>query len=196
MSAEIVAIVLAAGRSVRFGAEHNKLLEDFHGKPLLRHAVDAALASRASRTIVVTGFERARIEAALAGASATLVHNPRYAEGMASSLRAGLAQAEDAAGALILLADMPLVGPEVLDRLIAAFSESGAVAAVPTRAGRRGNPALLGKALFPQLARLQGDAGARGLLRTSPRVVEVEISGDGVLTDVDTPDALAQLRAG
>ena len=193
MSEEIVAIVLAAGKGVRFGTERFKLLEDFCGKPLLRHAVDAALASCAGRTLVVTGSHRERVEAALAGSRAALIYNPRYAEGISSSLCAGLAHVGRAAGALVLLADMPLLTSATLDRLIAAFRE-GAVASVPTRSGRRGNPILLGRELFPRLLEIRGDRGARDLLRACDGVVEVETSDDGVLADVDTRDDLARLR--
>jgi len=195
MSAEIVAIVLAAGSGSRFGAERCKLLEELDGKPLLRHAVDAALASRASRILVVTGHERERVEAALAGVAVNLIHNASYAEGMSSSLREGLAQAQNAEGVLVLLADMPLVAPATLDRLIAIFTETGAVAVVPTRNGRRGNPVLLGRALFERLAELRGDRGARDLLRACAGVVEVEIGDEGVFSDVDSPDDLASLRS-
>ncbi len=193
----IAAIILAAGRGARFSAEgRNKLLEDFGGRPLLRRAVDAALGSRAGKTIVVTGWDHERVVAALAGLPVTLVHNPLHAEGMASSLRAGIARGSDAEGALILLGDMPNVSSAVLDRLIRAFEETHAVAVVPLRGGRRANPVLIGRALFPRLSKLRGDIGARALLRATKDVLEVEIAEDGVLTDVDTPDDLAALRGG
>jgi len=191
----IAAIVLAAGRSARFSQDgRNKLLEDFGGRPLLRRAVDAALGSRAGETIVVTGWDHERIAEALAGLPATLVHNPRHAEGMASSLLAGLARAGEAEGALILLGDMPNVSSVVIDRLIGAFEETQAAAVIPLRGGRRGNPVLIGRELFPRLSELSGDIGARGLLRAARNVVEAEVADDGVLADVDTPDDLASLR--
>jgi molybdenum cofactor cytidylyltransferase len=191
----IAAIVLAAGRGTRFSAEgRNKLLEDFGGTPLLRRAVDAALGSRADETIVVTGWDHERVAASLAGQPVTLVHNPLHVEGMASSLRAGIVQAREAEGALILLGDMPNVSFAVLDCLIRAFVERSPAAVVPLRGGRRGNPALVGRALFPRLFELRGDMGARALLRATGDVVELEVDDDGVLTDVDTPDDLAASR--
>jgi molybdenum cofactor cytidylyltransferase len=196
MTAGIAAIVLAAGRGSRFGAARNKLLEDFDGRPLLRRAVDAALASRASETIVVTGWERARIETELAGLPLTLVHNKDYASGMASSLRAGLAQASRAMGVLVLLADMPKVTSAILDRLIATFETTGALVVIPTHGAQRGNPVLLGRALFPRLAGLRGDNGARDLLHTLDGVVELDIQEDAILTDVDTPRDIDALRRG
>ena len=105
----IAAVVLAAGRSTRMGAV-NKLIAEIGGKPLVRIAAEQALASRASPVIVVTGHERERVEAALAGLPVALVHNPDYAEGLGTSLKAGIAAVpEDADGAVVCLGDMPQV---------------------------------------------------------------------------------------
>ena len=126
----VAAIVLAAGRGARFDAARGKLLADYRGCPLARHAVRAALASKASKTIVVTGHARGDVEQALAGLPVNFAHNPDFASGVASSLRVGLARAADSAGALILLADMPAVGSATLDQLIAAFERAPGCAAV------------------------------------------------------------------
>jgi len=190
----IAALVLAAGRGARFSSGANKLLEDLLGRPVLRHVVDAALASRAHETIVVTGHDVLRIEAALAGLPLRFVYNPDYAEGLASSLRVGVACAGEFDGVLVLLGDMPGVAPPTLDRLIDAFETTGAAAAVPTHDGRRGNPVLIGRSLFPSIAQLSGDAGARGLLRARDDVIEIETGDPGVLADVDTPEDLAAWR--
>ncbi|PPD45940.1 MAG: 4-diphosphocytidyl-2C-methyl-D-erythritol synthase [Methylocystis sp.] len=189
----VASLVLAAGRGARFG-EGNKLLADVHGKPLLRHVVETALASRASPTIVVTGHERAKVEAALAGLSVTFAHNAAYASGLASSLRVGLEAVTGAEGALVLLGDMPRVQTQTLDALIAAFEAAPACpAVVPANRGRRGNPALLGRALFSAAIALQGDEGARRLLRAAAAVVEVEVEDAGILLDIDTRDDLTRL---
>jgi molybdenum cofactor cytidylyltransferase len=191
----IAATVLAAGRGVRFGdRSRNKLLEDFAGRPLVLRAVEAALGSRACKTVVVTGWDNERIEAALTGLPITLVHNPDHAEGMASSLRIGVEQSRDASGVLVLLADMPNVTSAILDRLIDAFEQTRAAAVIPVCRGQAGNPALLGNVLFSRLARLTGDIGARHLLRALDDVVKVELQDDGVLTDVDRPHHLDLLR--
>jgi molybdenum cofactor cytidylyltransferase len=154
----VAAIVLAAGRGARFDAARGKLLADYGGRPLVRHAVEAALGSKASKTIIVTGHARDEIERALAGLPVVFAYNPDFASGMASSLRAGLAHAADSAGALALLADMPDVTSAILDRLIAAFNcAPERVAVAPVYQGRRGNPVLLGRSLFPRLALLKGD---------------------------------------
>jgi molybdenum cofactor cytidylyltransferase len=187
----VAAIVLAAGRGARFDATRGKLLADFGGRPLMRHAVEAALGSKASRTIVVAGHARDDIERALAGLPVVFAHNPDFASGMASSLHAGLAHAADSAGALVLLADMPRVTSAILDQLIEAFNRAPDREAVaPVYQGRRGNPVLLGRRLFPHLALLKGDEGARRLLDLTEGVLEIAVDDKSVLVDIDTREDL------
>jgi molybdenum cofactor cytidylyltransferase len=191
----IGAVVLAAGRSSRMGTA-NKLLADVGGVPMVRRAVDAALASAARPVIVVTGNEQGKVQAALRGCKATFVHNPAFAEGMSTSLKAGLAALPGTiAGALICLGDMPLVTPAVLDRLIAAFDpDEGRAICVPTWNGKRGNPVLWARRFFPEMAELAGDVGAKHLIgEHADLVADVAMPDDAVLTDIDTPEALAAL---
>lgn len=192
MLTRVAAIVLAAGRSSRMG--HFKLLAEVAGAPMLLHAVRAALASRAKPVIVVTGNQATEVAHALAGLAVTIAHNPDYASGLAGSLKAGArAVPGDCAGALILLGDMPQVTSAHIDRLIAAFAPGRIV--VPVHAGRRGNPVLWPRELFPHLLALDGDAGARRLLdQFADRITEVEIADAAIFTDIDTPEALEQLR--
>jgi len=191
----IAALVLAAGRSTRMGA--NKLLADVGGKPMVRHAVEAALASQAEAVVVVTGHEAARVRAALAGLDVRFAQNDLYADGLSTSVRAGVAAAEGADGALVCLGDMPGLTARTIDRLIAAFNPAeGRGVIVPVHDGRRGNPVLWGRAFFADLMALSGDVGAKPLLAgAADAVCEVEIGDDGVLTDLDTPDALDAWRA-
>ena len=196
---KIAAIVLAAGRSTRFaaagGTGATKLTAPLAGKPLARYAAEAALASSARPIVVVTGHARSAVEAALRGLSLQFAHNPDFAAGLSTSLRTGLAALpEDAAGAVVLLADMPAVRPSLIDQLIAAFAKQpSALAAAPTQDGRRGNPILLARALIPAVADIQGDEGARRLLAVLPpgRLLEVPVDDKSVNLDIDTPDALA-----
>lgn len=193
----VAAIVLAAGRSTRMGGP-NKLLALLEGKPLVRHAVEAALASPARPVIVVTGHQGEAVRAALAGAAVTVVRNPAFAEGLATSLQAGIRALPDGAeAAVVLLGDMPRVSAPLVARLIAAFAaqpQAGAV--VPVHAGRRANPVLIARALFPDVLRLAGDEGARRLLAARADVVEVPTDDLAVTLDVDTPEALAALTGG
>lgn len=192
----IAAIVLAAGRGARFDRQGaNKLLADFGGASLIRRVVDAALGSRAARTIVVTGWDHARIAAALGDLPVTFAYNARHLDGMASSLQRGLAEACEANGVIVLLGDMPTIESPLLDRLVDAFETTGAAAVIPVHEGRRGNPVLLGRAIFPRLAELRGDEGARRLLRDLDHVVELAIGETMILADVDTKHDLERLRA-
>jgi molybdenum cofactor cytidylyltransferase len=192
----IAALVLAAGRSTRM-APRNKLIEQVDGKPVVRHTVEAALAARVCRVIVVTGHEAGLIAGALEGLDVGLVHNPAYAEGLSTSLAKGIeAIGTTCDGALVMLGDMPSVASGDLDRLIAAFSpKEGRSICVPVAGGRRGNPVLWGAGHFPAMMGVKGDTGARHLIgELADEVVEVEVAGDAVHTDVDTPEALASLR--
>jgi molybdenum cofactor cytidylyltransferase len=175
----------------------NKLTADIGGKPMVRRVVEAALASAASPVLVVTGHQAADVRAALAGLTVSFVHNPDYAQGLSSSLKAGIGALPDTAvGALVLLGDMPQITAAHLDRLMAAFADDkGAGIIVPTHAGKRGNPVLWPRAHFAEMLQLEGDAGAKRLLAAhASRVREVDLGTDAIFTDVDTPEALAQLR--
>jgi len=193
----LAALVLAAGRSTRMGGP-NKLLAEIGGRPLVRIAVEQALTSQARPVIVVTGHQRERVAAALAGLDVTLVHNPDYAEGMSTSVKVGIAAVPaDADGAIVCLGDMPQVDAKLIDRLLAAFDpEKGALVVVPTIDGKRGNPVVWSRRFFPELAALGGDVGARHLIASYPEAVaEVPVAGRAALVDVDTPDALKELKA-
>lgn len=193
---KIGAVVLAAGMSSRMGA--NKLLMDVNGKQMVRHTVDAALASHAEPVIVVTGNEAADVKAALTGLNVRIVNNPDFANGLSASLRCGLnVLPEDCDGALVLLGDMPGVSTALIDKLIASFdtAESRAIC-VATRHGKRGNPVLWARRFFPEMLAIEGDVGARNLIGTYGELVcEVEASDDAPLTDIDTPEALASYRS-
>jgi molybdenum cofactor cytidylyltransferase len=192
----VAAIVLAAGRSSRMRGS-NKLLEDFGGKPLVRRAVESALASRATPVVVVTGNDDAAVRKSLAGLQVRFVHNADYAQGLSTSLKAGIrALPDDVAGAVICLADMPGVSPSLIDRLIGAFEpERGALIVAPVHEGRRGNPILWARRFFPELLKLEGDVGARNLAANySEGVAEIEVTDDGAFFDIDTPEALQIAR--
>jgi molybdenum cofactor cytidylyltransferase len=196
----IGAVILAAGTSSRMtaaGQGLNKLLQPVDGRPMVRHVAEAALASSASCTIVVTGNERAGIAMALRGLPVTFVDNPDYSKGLSTSLICGLnALPEDCDGALILLGDMPAVDAHLLDQLIAAFDPAeGRAIIVASYRGRRGNPVLWAKRFFPEMRELSGDAGARTLFGPYAGLIcEVEAETDAPLTDIDTEEALSAYR--
>ena len=193
------AIVLAAGQSSRFraagGLDLTKLVAKLDCKPIVRRVVEAALTSKARPVVVVTGYARDSVEAAVVDCDVNLAFNAKFASGLASSLSVGLsAMPRDVVGALVLLGDMPLIEPRLADALIEAFlAREGALAAIPLTEGRRGNPVLLGRGLFEAALRLKGDEGARKLIGAlnEGELVEVEASDMGVTFDVDTPEDLA-----
>ncbi len=191
----IAAVVLAAGRSRRMGGA-NKLLAEIRGRPMVAWAVDAALRSQADPVYVVTGHESERVREALAGREVAFVHNPDYAEGLSASLAAGLAALPpDVEAAVVCLGDMPRVRPSHIDRLIAAFDpDEGRAICVPTSGGKRGNPVLWARRFFAEIRAVSGDVGARHLIgQYEELVVEVEMGDGGVLVDVDSPAALAEV---
>lgn len=190
----VTALLLAAGRSSRMGPT-NKLLAEVNGAPLVARAVDAALASQAANVIVVTGHQGESVARALADRPVTFVHNPAFADGLSSSLRAGLAAVPSESDAVVVcLGDMPRVASAVIDRLIAAYSPlEGRAICIPTTHGKQGNPVLWDRAFFTEMAALSGDAGAKRLIgQHADRLCEVPVDDAGILYDVDTPDLLAR----
>ncbi|MEM7407298.1 MAG: molybdopterin-binding/glycosyltransferase family 2 protein [Pseudomonadota bacterium] len=192
---DLAAVVLAAGQSRRMG-QRNKLLIEVDGQPMVAHAVRAAAEAGLAPIVVVTGHERERIEAALAGDRVQFCHNPDYAQGLSTSLAKGLrALGDDCDGALVCLGDMPRVGARVMDRLSAAYDPvEGRAICVPTWHGKRGNPVLWDRRFFAQMAEVEGDVGARHLLGMHQAMVcEVAMEDAAVLLDIDSPAELATL---
>ena len=193
----IACIILAAGQSRRMGRV-NKLLAAIDGKPMVRWAAEAALASAAAPVIVVLGHEADKVRAALKDLEVTFVENPDYAQGIAGSVKRGIAAVPTGAdGAVVCLGDMPRITARQIDRLIAAYNPvEGRALCIPTWRGKRGNPVLIGKRFFAEMQALTGDVGARPLISQYPELTcEVAMEDDAVLVDIDTPQALEGLGA-
>jgi molybdenum cofactor cytidylyltransferase len=193
---KVAALLLAAGRSTRMGGP-NKLLEEIRGKAIVRHAAEALAASRASPVVVVTGHEGERVASALLGLDIRRVHNSDYADGLSTSLKAGLAALPSGSDAVVVaLGDMPDVTGALIDRLVAVIDPArGALIAVPTRGGRRGNPVVWSRRFFDDLGRIEGDTGARHLIaQHNEAVVEVPVDDEAAFHDIDTPEALQSAR--
>ncbi|HEV2335620.1 MAG TPA: molybdopterin-binding/glycosyltransferase family 2 protein [Stellaceae bacterium] len=191
----IAALLLAAGQSRRMGS--NKLLAEIDGRPMVARTAQRLLSSHARPIVAVLGNEADAVDAALGRLPVERVRNPAFAEGLSTSLKRGLAALPpDIDGVVVCLGDMPLVTGRDLDRLIAAFNPlEGRAIIVPTGRGKRGNPVLWARRFFPEMAELAGDVGAKHLIGEHAELVyEVEMDSDGVLVDVDTPDALAAIR--
>ncbi len=194
----IAALVFAAGQSRRMGRA-NKLLAKIDGAAMVRRVVDAVTASNAQPVFVVTGHQSGRVRDALKDCPVKFVDNPDFEEGISASLRHGLAALpEEVDGVLICLGDMPRVSAGALNRLIDAFDPEDADAiCVPVHRGKRGNPVLWARRYFREMREIAGDVGAKHLIgKYSEALREVEISEEGVLIDVDSPDALAALKPG
>jgi molybdenum cofactor cytidylyltransferase len=190
------ALVLAGGFGSRFGG--GKLTASWQGGLLIEGALATAMAAPARTVTVVTGADP-KVAGAVAAFFAAcgearrlrLVHAADHAEGMAATLRAGVASLpDDTEGAFVFLGDMPLIPPAVLADLAAAVA-AGAPAAAPVFDGQRGHPVLFGAALFPGLMKLAGDEGARQVLKgLGDALVLVAAPDRGVLIDIDSPDDL------
>jgi CTP:molybdopterin cytidylyltransferase MocA len=190
----ISAILLAAGSGSRFGG--GKLLAPYRGRPLIEASLANLAEAPIEETVAVVGDDAQRLRAVCEPYGVRVVENPDWRQGQSTSVRAGLlALGPEVRAAVVLLADQPLVGPGAVGRLVAAFEE-GAEVAVATYGGRRRNPVLFSRAVWPLLeAELSGDEGARAVLRRHPDLVtEVPCDGVGDPADVDTAEDLRSLE--
>jgi CTP:molybdopterin cytidylyltransferase MocA len=183
--------VLAAGRSTRFDGV--KQVAPLGDRPLVRWAVDAALASGLRPVVTVVGNRAGAIEAVLPP-GVDVVKARRASQGISQSLRA-LVTALDGwvqIGAVCVgLGDQPHVGAEAYRRLAQAY-DAGATFAVATYAGQRQNPVLIARPLWPRVRELRGDVGARALM-PEVAVTEVDCTDTGSPADVDTPADLERM---
>lgn len=187
----IGAILLAAGSSQRAGSI-NKLLVPVSGTPMVSHVASNILRSDVDRLLAVTGFEHQRVELALQACNCDCHYNPGHMSGMASSVVAGVSQLIESGAVLVCLADMPHVKPETINALIDAYRKNPQkYIFVPIYEGQRGNPMLFAQPVFDALLSLEGDMGARLLVKGHPdHVVEVSVADAGILKDYDTADEL------
>lgn len=182
----IAGILLAAGTASRLGK--TKQLLPFRGSTLLGRTMENAAASDLDELVVVLGHDADRIMQSLDFSGMKTVINKDYSKGQSTSLIKGLdAVSPSCAGALFILADQPLVTPDMINRLIRAFQASEAPLVIPFYRDRRGNPVLVARSLFPRLLSLSADTGARALFdEYKASILRVEFETDAVLVDVDT----------
>jgi CTP:molybdopterin cytidylyltransferase MocA len=187
MRTRVAGVLLAAGQGSRLGRP--KALVEIAGQSLADRGVALLRAGGAAPVVVVTGAADVEPPGAL------IVHNPNWRTGMGSSLAAGLtALPEPVSAAVIALADQPLIGPEAVRRLIAAYS-GGAEVAVASYDGEPRNPVLIARAHWPDvIASSAGDVGARPFLHSHRDLVTLVDCGDtGSPDDVDTPEDLIRI---
>lgn len=170
----------------------NKLLLPLGGVSTLERVIETMLALPFGELIVVTGAGYAETEKIAAARNLRVVRNEDFEDGLASSIRAGVpAVSHDSLGVLFALADMPLVRASTVEALCAEFAhrQNERPIVVPSVADKRGNPVIFHLSYLPELSALQGDVGARGIIKRHAELVRaVETEDEGVLADMDTPE--------
>lgn len=186
LQSQVAAIVLAAGGSTRMG--QFKQLLPIGGQFLVRRVTEAVCAVDLAQVVVVVGAQAEAVTKALAGLPVDIVVNEAWAAGMSTSIKAGLrALHSEVQATLIVLADQPTLTPNLLKALVDRYHATGAHIIAPFYQGRRGNPVLFDRALFPELLAVEGDQGGRALLIRHQHEIEcVEIDDPAVILDVDT----------
>lgn len=194
---KIAAVILAAGQSSRMG--RNKLLLDWHGKPILSHVLDQVAKVSFAEMVLVTGHQADKIKAAIGKRpDLTIIEAPEYMAGMAASLKAGIkALSTSSDAALFILGDMPQISSQLLKSLIDAYKPSeGATIVLPVADGKRGNPVLFDQQFFTEILQLEGDIGARHIIADHAQsVAEVPGVAQEIFSDVDTSEAYQKLLA-
>lgn len=182
----IIGLVLAAGRSRRFGGP--KLLRPLAGEPVIRRTVGCVLAA-GLETVVVTGPAGTGVRDALAGSGAVLVENADADEGMASSIRAGVSSLPERTRAVVIVpGDQPTTSPALIRELCRVHEETGAAVVAPVYRGVQAPPVLFARRLFPELSALRGDRGARAVLEAHAKEAVLIALDEPVPPDVDTPE--------
>jgi molybdenum cofactor cytidylyltransferase len=168
--------------------EQLKQLLPLDGQPMVRRVVQVACEAELAQVVVVVGAQAEAVEQALVGLPVEFVVNPAWAEGMSTSLRAGLdALKPEIEAALIVLADQPGLKPGLLQALAARYRATGAPIVAPYHRGRRGNPVLFDCSLFPDLLAVKGDQGGREIIARDQAAIEgLEVNDEAVLMDIDT----------
>lgn len=160
-------IILAAGRSARLGSP--KQLLSYQGKNLLQHTIDAARESQVGPVIVVLGSDIDEIAGSLDTANLTMVKNPNWESGMASSIACGLTAQNkwypETEAVILMVCDQPFVNPKLLMQLSKKYEESGNSIVASSYANIKGTPALFHKKHFYELLAIEGDTGARSLIK-------------------------------
>ncbi len=191
----IAAIILAAGRSSRMDA--HKLLLPLAGRPLIAHSVSAACASQARPVLLMLGRSAAEVEAALKPGPYSAVVNPRYTEGMGTTLALAIScLSADVIGAIILLGDQPLMTTAAIDAVLSAARQNSDRIVMGQYANEASHPVYLPRRVFGHVAALTGDTGARSIIAAERHaIITVPIADPFAAFDVDTPDEYAQAQA-
>jgi molybdenum cofactor cytidylyltransferase len=186
-SSSIAVIILAAGRSARLGSP--KQLLTYRGKNLLQHTIDTALESQASPVIVVLGSGKEKIEKELDQTQIFILENSSWESGMASSISCGISKLQiitpDSKAVILMVCDQPYVSATLLNDLMNKHKESGQAIIASSYENTLGTPALFHKSLFPELSALEGESGAKSLIKKYS-LQTGSVSFDQGSIDIDT----------
>jgi molybdenum cofactor cytidylyltransferase len=191
-------IILAGGSSTRFGRP--KQLLKLKGKYLLEYVLNAALESELNHVVLVLGHDHQNILQALGACTIherlQVVINHRYLEGQSRSLQAGLLKIRQTfPSVMFLLGDQPLLDSNTIDHMLDRFRYSGKDICVPVCKGKRGNPTIFNRVLYDQLLAIEGDVGARNIIRANPeRVLYLEVNDPLCFFDIDSQKDLTNLQ--
>ena len=196
--APVAAVILAAGGSARMGEPKQLLV--LQGQPMVRRVTGAVCAAGLAQVVVVVGAHAQSVKEAIFDLDVDLVVNSAWREGMGTSVRAGIRTlSPEIQAALLVLADQPALSPNLLQALVARYRITRARIVAPFYQGRRGNPVLFDRALFPELLSIEGDQGGREVVaRYGDAVERVEIQDPRAFMDVDTRqdfEAMQTLRS-
>ncbi len=190
----IAVVVLAAGEASRMG-EPKQLLE-VNGRPLIRFVAENVLQSGCGPVTVVIGAHAGKVRAALDGCRVNIVENPRWAEGMGTSIQAGVRSVEEAGAdaVILMLADQPLIDATVLKRLAELHRTSGKPIVAADYAGTVGVPVLFARECFPLLLGLAADQGCKGVILKN-RAIAATMPCPEAEVDIDTPEDYRRIIA-
>lgn len=191
----VAGVLLAAGTSSRF-EDGNKLLAELDGEPLVRHAARTLAATDLDPLVAVVGNDADRVADALDGLGFEVVHNPDYADGQATSVRAAVEALDGVSGAVFALGDMPYVDPASVEKLVRVYRSGRASALAAAYEGQRGNPVLFDARYFEELVDVEGDRGGREVLLRGEDSVLAETSDRGVIIDLDRASDFRSLTEG
>jgi molybdenum cofactor cytidylyltransferase len=190
----IAGVILAAGSSSRLGEP--KQLLNLGGQPVIAHTVAAVRQTSLAPLFIVLGHAADEMKLRVDLSGVQPIHNPDYATGQSSSVRVALdALQPDIEAVVFILGDQPLVEPVVIDRLAAAFQETEAPIVQPNYREGRGNPILIARELFKELAQITGDTGARPLLQRHRDAVQlVDVTEFERPDDIDTREDYERIQ--
>ena len=189
MSSPISVIILAAGKSTRMGK--HKLRMPLGQYSILEHTVDNYLNSVVNEVIVVTGHEADKTKQLLAHKPVTIVHNPRYNDGIGTSISAGVGHIKETTQhIMIALADQPYIRSNIINHLVDMHRNNNKGITIPVYKGTRGNPAIFNSSYKKELLELQGDTGGKQITDRHPDdILEIDIEYEEVTIDIDTMDS-------